>query len=149
MKICTAPRRQPGHASGCAPLSHRSPFCPCKARPCSAVRIRRTGVCWAEHKLPQIRPEHGEGPRSTSHASWPCDEHQMVLCLSLLPGSIIPTLWSKLGLLCFISLGLVCFISTLLRLRLTYDGAGMLHRTSNYNADAKDTIWLSAGVSRT
>ena len=30
-----------------------------------------------------------------------------VLCLSLLPGSIIPTLWSKLGLVCFISLGLV------------------------------------------
>ena len=40
IEICTVPRRQPGHASACAPLSHGSPFCPVKARPCSAVSVR-------------------------------------------------------------------------------------------------------------
>ena len=74
------------------------------------------------------------GPRSTSHASWPCHVLQMVLCLNLFPVSIIPTLWSKPGL--------VCFISTSVRLRMPYDGAGMFYLTIGYNADVMDIVGL-------
>ena len=74
------------------------------------------------------------GPRITSHASWPCHVFEMVLCLNLCPVSIIPTLWSKPGL--------VRFILTSVRLRMPHDRAGIFHLTIGYNASVMDIVSL-------